>query len=183
MAADHVIAGTRGRPPPFWMHIVQPLAEFLRAPAVLASCGNEPGGNLGIQAMRAVMRCATAITQPGRTAEPGALQPLVARGPRNAEALAELRHRPLRAGDGGNKLLALGQRIGFHPGHLPGVNHAAGLLLTTYPAYTPPSPKPEAPSPSEMLAKKILDRREDLPRFRRDPLLAISRVMTDAHRA
>jgi hypothetical protein len=43
-----------------------------------------------------------------------------------------------------DKLPALVQRMRFHPGHAPGVNHPAGLLLTINPVCTARSLKPEA---------------------------------------
>src|SRR3954469_14747464 len=118
----------------------QHLPQLLRAPPVLPACGDHESLELRRRAVGAPRRRATLIRERRGASRVIARQPLVARRPAHAVARAQLAHRPPTTRMVADKPQPLVQDMSLHPGHPPGVNHVAGLLLSIYPDRTPTTP-------------------------------------------
>ena len=137
MARQQIINGTARRPLQGRIPAVRHRQQFLGAPSIFPPHGQDQRLLRAPGAVRTVVRRVTAIRERGAAAGAIPGHPFIARRARHPKARTQLAHRPVPTLERVDKLLSLVQRLRFHPRHLPGVNHPAGLLLTLNPVYTP----------------------------------------------
>jgi len=129
VAIQHSVDGTPGRKVASQrMSSLEDLEKLLGAPAVLRAQGQDLpldglGGSIGVHRgrPRSVFGALSALM-------PDPLDPLVAGGPGDPIAAAQLAHRPLATLVVAMKLLTLFLGVRLHPGQLLGVNDVPGLL-------------------------------------------------------